>query len=363
MNDYLDTAFYGNSLAVWLLAAAVAVVAFIVLYIMRGIIAVRLRAAAPADAGLANAFLGIVHRPWFPIILVAALYAGSYFLTLPDSLRNLATTIVVIALLLQVAIWGSHVASGLIAYARREREAKNIAGTTALHLIQIIVKTVIWSFAALLILDNLGIDITAMVAGLGIGGIAVALAAQNILSDLFASLSIVFDKPFEVGDFLIFDDYLGTVQHIGLKTTRIRSLSGEEIVVANADLLGTRIRNYKRMLERRILFTIGVTYGTPYEKVERIPGMIREIIEAQPNTRFDRSHFKSYGDFSLDIETVYYMQVPDYNSYMDTQQAVNLALYKRFEGEGIEFAFPTRTLHLHHEEQPGGAAVSPDTTA
>ena len=363
MNDYLDTAFYGNSLAVWLLAAAVAVVVFIVLYILRGIIAARLRAVAPADAGLANAFLGIVHRPWFPIILVAALYAGSYFLTLPDPLRNLATTVVVIALLLQVAIWGSHVASGLIAYARREKETEDLAGTTAFHLIQIVVKTVIWSFAALLILDNLGIDITAMVAGLGIGGIAVALAAQNILSDLFASLSIVFDKPFEVGDFLIFDDYLGTVQHIGLKTTRIRSLSGEEIVVANADLLGTRIRNYKRMLERRILFTIGVTYGTPYEKVERIPGMIREIIEARPNTRFDRSHFKSYGDSSLDIETVYYMQVPDYNSYMDTQQAVNLALYKRFEDEGIEFAFPTRTLHLIHDEQPGGAAVAPGTTA
>ena len=146
---------------------------------------------------------------------------------------------------------------------------------------------------------------------------------------------------------MIFDDYMGTVERIGLKTTRLRSLSGEQIVCSNSDLLSTRIRNYKRMAERRRLFTLGVVYGTTPDQLERIPRIIREAVEANPKTRFDRAHFKSYGDSSLDFETVYYVTDPDYNVYMDIQQAINLALYQRFEAEGVEFAFPTRTIFLH----------------
>jgi small-conductance mechanosensitive channel len=208
--------------------------------------------------------------------------------------------------------------------------------------------------ALLLILDNLGIDITALVAGLGVGGIAVALAVQNILGDLFASLSIVLDKPFAVGDFIIIDDYLGSVEHVGLKTTRLRSLSGEQLVMSNADLLSSRIRNYGRMYERRIVFSLGVTYQTPRDKLKKIPGIIRDAVEAQDQTRFDRSHFKGYGSFSLDFETVYHVLQPDYNLYMDIQQAVNFAIHERFEAEGIEFAYPTQTLFVER----GGADVA-----
>jgi small-conductance mechanosensitive channel len=169
---------------------------------------------------------------------------------------------------------------------------------------------------------------------------------QTILGDLFSSLSIVLDKPFVIGDFLIVDEMLGTVEYVGLKTTRLRSLSGEQLVFSNSDLLNSRIRNFGRMYERRVPFTIGVTYQTPLAKLEIIPQIIRDAINAQNNTRMDRSNFKSHGDFALLFESVYYVKVPDYNEYMNIQEAINLYIHKRFEEEGIDFAYPTQTLYL-----------------
>jgi len=198
----------------------------------------------------------------------------------------------------------------------------------------------------LVALDNFGVKVTTLVAGLGVGGIAAALAVQNILGDLFASVSILLDRPFEIGDFIIVGAQMGTVERIGLKSTRVRALSGEQLVFANADLLSSRIQNFKRMQERRVLFGLGVTYDTPTEKMERIPQILREIVSAQPNARLDRAHFSKYADWSLNFEVVYYMKVPDYNAYMDTQQIINLEILKRFRAEGIEFAFPTQTLHV-----------------
>ncbi|MBZ0254689.1 mechanosensitive ion channel family protein, partial [bacterium] len=200
-----------------------------------------------------------------------------------------------------------------------------------------------------------------LVTGLGIGGIAIALAVQKVLGDLFASLSIVLDKPFVNGDFVIFDTVLGSIEHIGIKSTRIRSLTGEQIVCSNSDLLNTRIRNFKRMHERRVVFALGVTYQTPADKLEKIPGYIREIIESKDTVRFDRSHFKSYGDFSLNYEIVYYVLSPDYLVYMDIQQAINLEIYRKFEQEGIEFAYPTQTLFLDKGENGESAASSNPT--
>jgi MscS family membrane protein len=199
------------------------------------------------------------------------------------------------------------------------------------------------------------------VAGLGIGGIAVALALQNVLSDLFASLSIVLDKPFVVGDFVGVGEFLGTVEYVGLKTTRLRSLSGEQIVFSNSDLLGSRLRNYKRLRERRAVFQIGVTYDTPEPKLRAIPKLLRSIVEAQQNTRFDRAHFRTYGPYSLDFEVVYFVLVSDYNDYMDIQQAINFEVFTRFQTEGIEFAFPTQTLFVTAPERDAAvpqAAVS-----
>jgi small-conductance mechanosensitive channel len=214
------------------------------------------------------------------------------------------------------------------------------------------IKIVIAVIAMMTLLGSYGLDVSALVAGLGVGGIAVALAAQNILGDLFASLSIVLDKPFVVGDFLVIGEFLGTAEHVGLKTTRVRSLSGEQLIFANADLLNSRIRNYGRMFERRIVFSIGVTYQTPADKLKRIPTMIRTAIENQEPVRFDRAHFQSFGDSALLFETVYYVLSPDYNKYMDIQQNINLTLYEQFAAEGIEFAYPTQTVFVEGAATP-----------
>ena len=215
---------------------------------------------------------------------------------------------------------------------------------TTLDALGLIAKIALWVILGLIILDNLNVEISTLVTSLGIGGIAVALALQNILGDLFSSLSIALDKPFVIGDFVVVDDFEGDVEDIGLKSTRIRSLSGEELVFSNTDLLNSRIRNYKRMEKRRISFTIGVVYGTPVEKLELIPGMIEDIITPLETVDFDRAHFKTLGDFSLDFGVVYYVLVPDYVSYLDIHQVIILEIYKRFEKEGIEFAYPTQTL-------------------
>ncbi|MEA3366051.1 MAG: mechanosensitive ion channel family protein, partial [Candidatus Hydrogenedentes bacterium] len=214
----------------------------------------------------------------------------------------------------------------------------------------------VWSLALLVALQNLGFEITALIAGLGIGGIAIAFALQNILGDIFCSVAIVLDKPFAVGDFIIVGDQMGVVENIGIKTTRVRSLWGEQIIFSNADLTSNRIRNYKRMKERRITFSLGVVYETPLEKLERIPTIIRDSIEAVPLTRFDRAHFNQYGDFSLNFEVVYYVLSPDYNTYMDIQQSINLAIFRRFKEEGIVFAYPTQELIIRPNEESSSTA-------
>ena len=196
------------------------------------------------------------------------------------------------------------------------------------------------------LLDNLGFKVSAVITGLGIGGIAVALAAQTILGDLFAYFVIFFDRPFEIGDFIIVGDKLGSVEYIGLKTTRVRSLSGEQLVFSNKDLTDSRIHNYKKMERRRVVFQLGVIYQTTLEQVKEIPAIVKQIIENQKDTAFDRGHFAKYGDFSLNFEFVYYVVGSDYNKYMDIQQAINLEIYKVFEEKGIEFAYPTQTLFM-----------------
>ena len=202
----------------------------------------------------------------------------------------------------------------------------------------------------LFIFDNLGVNITAFVASLGIGGVAVALAAQSVLGDGFSSFAIFMDKPFQVGDFIIVGDLLGTVEHVGFKTTRIRSLGGEQLIFSNSDLTSSRIKNYKRMQERRVVFSLGVIYQTPVEKVKAIPPMIKRVVEDHPHARFDRAHFKSFGDFALIYEVVYYVLRPDYNTYMDLQQSMNFRLIEEFQKAGIEFAYPTQQLYVTTSE-------------
>lgn len=352
----LDQAYFGNTLQTWITAGGVALVAVLLLGMARRILIGRLsRIAEHTTTDIDDLVVDILRQIRFLFLLVVSLYIGTLFLTLPPSLTRVTQSLVIIALLIQGALWGNKVITFWLGKVMKKRIEEDAASATTLSALGFLSRLLLWSVILLLALDNLGVNITTLVAGLGVGGIAIALALQTILGDLFSSLSIVLDKPFVIGDFIIVDEYLGSVEYIGLKTTRIRSLSGEQIVFSNSDLLNSRIRNYKRMFERRIVFSIGVTYQTPYDKVAWIPGKMKEIIEAQPLARFDRAHFKEYGDSALIYEGVYYVKSPDFAAYMDTQQAINLELYKTFAEMGIDFAYPTRTLHI--VQQPVSGSV------
>jgi small-conductance mechanosensitive channel len=261
-----------------------------------------------------------------------------------------------IVLVVQFALWANRGVGAYIEYYSDAHRESDPSSVLAFQGMSFVVRLLVWSIAVMMVIDNLGYDVTALVAGLGIGGVAIALAVQNILGDLFASLSIVLDKPFVIGDFIIVDDLMGVVEKIGVKTTRLRSLSGEQLIFANSDLLNSRVRNYKRMFERRVVFGFGVLYQTTPDQLEAIPPLVKDIIEDLDETRFDRAHFKGFGDSSLDFEVVYYVLTPDYNAYMDSQQAINLALCRAFAERGVEFAYPTRTLFIERGDEQAAEA-------
>jgi len=348
---FLEQTYFGNTVLAWLIAVAVLVVVWIGIKTILAILGRRVsKLAARTRTDLDDLVLQIIDGTKFFFPLIVALYAAVQTVQLPGSVTRVVRGATVILLLLQAALWGNQIITFFIKRYMERRMEEDAAAATSVSAMSFVGKLVLWSLILLLALDNLGFDITALVTGLGIGGIAVALALQNVLGDLFASLSIVLDKPFVIGDFIIVGDFLGSVEHIGLKTTRVRSLGGEQLVFSNNDLLNSRIRNYKRMAERRIVFSFGVVYQTPADVLASIPSQVREIIESVENTRFDRAHFKNYGDSSLVFEVVYYVLLPDYNVYMDIQQQINLELYRRFEAQGIDFAYPTRTLYVRREE-------------
>lgn len=347
--DFLHTDFAGNTLFTWLIAMAITVAVLLAAMLLRHISVTQLTRLTGHNKGLAWPVLGaMVKRTSWLFLLAFALYCGTLVPHLPANIDKLLHNIAISVLFIQAGLWAA-AALGVMIDRYRQRQLENDpASVTTLNLLNFAGRIVIWTAVLLLALDNLGVNITALVAGLGVGGIAVALALQTILGDLFASLSIVLDKPFVVGDFLVVGDLMGSVEYVGLKTTRLRSLSGEQLVFSNSDLLNSRIRNFGRMYERRVQFEIGVTYQTPRDRLLEIPRIIREAVEQQDNSRFDRSHFKAYGDSALLFESVYYVLGSDYNIYMDIQQAINLHIHERFEQAGIEFAYPTRTLFLNN---------------
>jgi len=348
---YFDTILWENPVRDWLIALGLGLAAWVGVRLVLRFIRDRLSALAKrTETEWDDLVIHALGRTRRVFVLAIAVYAGANGVVLPSRVWSAIQIATVLTVLLQVGLWlSSALAFGLEGYTRKRLESDRSAATTV-SAIGFVGKLLVWSLVLLVALDNVGVDVTALVAGLGIGGIAVALALQNVLGDLFASLSIVFDKPFVLGDFVIVDEHLGNIEHIGLKTTRIRSLWGEQLVFSNNDLLGSRLRNFGRMAERRVTFSIGVIYQTPRSQLERIPGIIREAIQTQDKTRFDRSHLKEFGDFSINFESVYYVLAPDFNTYMDIQQAINLRIHEQFENQGIEFAYPTQTLFLAREQ-------------
>jgi small-conductance mechanosensitive channel len=354
-----DTLLLGNPLLAWALAIGTAAVAYLVLTLMRRFAVARARALGTNGSGrLHDVLADALPRTRGFFVAAVAVAIGSASLDLSEAWAGRLRAVLVIAIFAQVGLWASAAARRLLAHYRDQKLESDRSAATMVGALQFVVLLGLWSVIALLALSNLGVDITALVAGLGVGGIAIALAVQNVLGDLFASLAIVLDKPFIVGDFINVDDRVGTVEHIGLKTTRVRAISGEQLVFANADLLGARIRNFGRMYERRIAFSVGVTYGTPRGDLARIPELIQDAVEREAELRFDRCHLSGYGAYSIDFETVYFVTTPDYRTYMDANQRVLLHVHEAFERHGIEFAFPTQTLHLVRESrQPAGGTT------
>ena len=347
LNSLGEVVWLGSPLDAWfMLGVAWAVIAVALVFAHRILLRSFRRLATRTATIVDDIFVALLERTKLYFLVALSLYIAVGAAPLSEQVTSYISRIAFVFLLLQVVFWGNAAITDWVRLYKERKLEEDAGAVTSMQAIGFLARLLLYTALLLIALDNFGIDVTALIAGLGIGGIAVALAMQNILGDLFASLSIVLDKPFEVGDFLIVGDTLGTVEKIGLKTTRLRSLSGEQIVISNGDLLASRIRNNKRMQERRIVFSLGVAYDTSAEKLERIPDMVREIVEVQEHTRFDRTHFARFGDSTLDFEVVYYMATPDYLTFMDIKQAINLAVFRRFEEESIEFAFPTRTVHV-----------------
>jgi len=353
----LDRVYVGNSVRAWLVALAVFVGVAGALLLLRTVVVRRLAAlAARTQTHADDVIVAVLQRTRYFFIVALGVAAASLSLDRPDRVREYVGLATRLAVLMQVGLWANEAIDLWIRRVARRKAATDLASVTTINALGILARLVLWTLVFLMALKTFGIDVTALITGLGIVGIAVALAVQNVLGDLLASLSIVLDKPFVVGDTINVDTHTGTVEEIGLKTTRMRSISGEQLIFPNADLLKSRIRNFKRMTERRVVLQVGVEYGTPTETVAQLPAVFREVIEAVDGTRFDRAHFFRFGPSSLDFEAVYFVLSADYLPYMDIQQRINLELMRRFEAQGVGFAFPTQTVWVRNGATTEAAA-------
>lgn len=346
IQEILALKYLHNTVSNYLIALAIFVVGLIIVQIFKIIILGRMKKWCEKTCNKFDDFvISLIEKSLMPLFYYGAFYVAIQTLTLKNLLSK-GFNMFSVALLTLVGI---NFAIRLIDSALQafwlQREGDE-AKKKSLQGILNIFKGLVWGIGVLLLLDNLGFKVSAVIAGLGIGGVAVALAAQAVLGDVFSYFAIFFDRPFEIGDFIIVGDLLGTVEYIGIKTTRLRSLGGEQLIFSNSDLTNSRVRNYKRMEKRRVVFKLGVIYSTTSAQVKEIPKIIENIIKNIPDTVFDRAHFFSFADFSLVFETVYYVLSSDYNKYMDVQQAINFAIKEEFEKRNIEFAFPTQTLHV-----------------
>jgi len=309
------------------------------------------RLARQTISDIDDFIVSLLAKIGLPVFCAISLYFSSLPLELSETIRLLIRcAFVIVVTICSVLLLQDTVKYSIEKVYRRRMKADDPSFELMVKSMTGISHWVIWVVAIIFMLDNIGVNISTFVAGLGIGGIAVAMASQTILGDAFSAVSIFLDRPFEIGDFIILDDnHLGTVEHIGIKTTRLRSLSGEQLVFSNSDLTKSRIKNFKRMQTRRIAFQIGIVYQTPLEKTKKIPLLVKDIFVKKEGVRLDRVHFKSFGDFSLIYEIVYYVSSADYNIYMDRQQDINFSLMEMFEREGIAFAYPTQTLYVKQE--------------
>lgn len=358
----LDQVVLGNTITAWIRFAAILITSYLLAWVVRTVIAARLKKwASRTTTQLDDLLVTIVDDIRIWLIAPALVYFASRGMVLTDQAERAIYLVAMFGVAVQL-IMSSRLLidfglGALLARNKLPDGAPDPTLTSSLGVLRVIAMLVIGSIVVLLALDNLGVEIKPLLAGLGIGGIAVALALQNLLGDLFGSLSILLDKPFVVGDFIVVGNEKGTVERIGIKTTRVRALSGEQLVFSNSDLLNGRLHNFKRMQERRIVFTISVTYETPQEKLREINDIIKQAIADQQLTRLDRCHLKAFGAYSLDFEVVYFVLSAEFGQYMNIQQAINFAIIAEFAKRKIDFAYPTAVEYQRIEPQYMGKIV------
>ncbi len=344
--EFLDSVYYNNTIESYLIASGIIFIGIIILRIFRKAILRRLKIwAATTETTLDDYLVNGFEKFGMPLLNIGIIYFGINYLKLSERIQQIVhNALVVVVTFYVIRLITSSIQIMLESYVKHreggEEKLKQIKG------LMIVIKIVVWATGGVFLFDNLGYNVTAVITGLGIGGIAIALAAQNILGDLFNYFVIFFDRPFEIGDFIDLGGKSGNVEYVGIKTTRIKSISGEQIIVSNTDLTNSRLHNFKRMEKRRILFNLGVTYQTPPDKLRQLPGIIKSVIESEEFAEFDRAHFATYGDFSLNFEIVYFVTNPDFKVFRDVQQSINFKLYDEFAKLGVEFAYPTQTIFL-----------------
>lgn len=354
-----------NSNAAFLLAAGTFVAIMVLFWVVRTLLVARLKKVAErTQTRVDNLAVALLQDVRFWTVLLIALAVSARVLVLPAGVGRALNVLAMLALALQVIISSRILVE--FAMARVLERTKRADGTpdptvlSAAGIVRTLAVVVVGVGAVLFALQNLGVQVTPLLGALGIGGIAIALAAQGILGDLFASLMIVFDKPFQVGNFIVVGDKMGVVERIGIKTTRIKSLSGEQIVFCNSDLLSSRLHNFGVMAERRVVGSVSIVYETPPDKLRRVPDIIRGVIESTPNVRLDRCHFKTLGQYSLDFEFVYFVTAPDFLVHAAAQQSINFSLFETFQREGLEFAYPTSLQYAKVTRHGEGEARPPD---
>lgn len=359
---FINREILDNSIEQWLLALLMVAVITSLIMLIRKLLTRHAQGLQKREPGkISLLFSEIIGRTRPYLLVLATLYPASLLLELSGGVEAVVKKAAFIAVVFQVGVWaGFLITTTLKRYLKiPEKKPDTDSGFIVMNMIG---RAALWTFILLVILENIGVNVTTLIASLGVLGIAIGLATQNILGDLFASLSILLDQPFQTGDFIIVGDDLGTVEKIGLKTTRVRSLSGELLIFSNNDLLQSRIRNFTNFEERRVGFSFGVLYSTPASKLRQIPDTVREIIENIEEARFDRAHFKKFGDSSLEFEVIYYVLSPDYARYMDIQQKINMALFESFEADDIGFAFPTQTIHIASQPEGNAEETRPSTS-
>lgn len=349
MDKLIYTTYFNNTILNYFLFIMSLVVSIATIKIIKRILIKRFKSwSKETKTSIDDQLVSSLSKKIIPILYLAAFYFSTKILNLNSILEKIISTI---SLAFTVAI-GAMLVSSLILFFVNKYIENKINGANSIIIlkwIDRIIDVVIWSVALVLFLDNIGIKITSLITGLGIGGVAIAFAAQSVLVDLFCCFTIFFDKPFELGDFIVVGEQMGTVEHIGMKTTRLRALNGEQLILSNSDLTNSRISNYKTMEERRVLFRIGVTYDTTSNKLKEIPRLIKNIIDHVQGARFGRAHFCAFGAYSLDYEITYYVLSSDYDKYLDINQEIYFQIKEVFDKQSIEFAFPTQTLQLYHQ--------------